>query len=527
MLVMEKAALVRQSSKTHSTTTPFLYLLANYIRELSNKEREVFSPILRRWHPLAVGIAVSTLHRCYGSELRQFIQRTNELTPDTAQVLEAADKLEKDLVQIAVEDAVNSEDGGKAIIREMSPYEVEYAAFNLAKAWIKTRVAKLEEQIDKNLQLESWDSVENKEKIAGSAVEVLKIIENTLQAFFQVPPTMHQVLLPDLIIGMDQCLLHYIRRAKSGCGMQSTFIPAMPALTRCEPGVRPQGVIKKKDNFHGSHEVKSEAETLKSSNSFRLSQLCICISTFVHIHTVLEMLEKRIISYLRNAKHSVIEAVEGSQNRFGKSLAACQEGIENLCETIAYKVVFYDLSHVLWDRLYVGDVASSRIDSFRRELDANLVMISSKVHNQARKHVIMAIMKASFHGFLLVLLAGGPSRAFSCKDCDSIEDDFTMLKEFYLGNEEGLSEDQVDEAAASVRCVLPLFRLETEMLIELFTCETVKVYGHGAKTKLPLPPTPTKWKPDEPNTILRVLCYRNDETASKFLKKAYDLPTKL
>lgn len=59
--------------------------------------------------------------------------------------------MEKDLVQIAVEDSVDSEDGGKAIIREMPPYEAESAILDLTKAWIKLRVDTLKEYIDKNV----------------------------------------------------------------------------------------------------------------------------------------------------------------------------------------------------------------------------------------------------------------------------------------------------------------------------------------------------------------------------------------
>jgi len=38
-----------------------------------------------------------------------------------------------------------------------------------------------------------------------------------------------------------------------------------------------------------------------------------------------------------------------------------------------------------------------------------------------------------------------------------------------------------------------------------------------------MPPTTGKWSATDPNTVLRVLCYRGDETASKFLKKTYHL----
>lgn len=97
---------------------------------------------------------MATLHACYGNELKQFISGITELTPDAVQVLRAADKLEKDLVQIAVEDSVDSDDGGKAIIREMPPYEAEAAIANLVKAWIKARLDRLKEWVDRNLQQE-------------------------------------------------------------------------------------------------------------------------------------------------------------------------------------------------------------------------------------------------------------------------------------------------------------------------------------------------------------------------------------
>ena len=49
----------------------------------------------------------------------------------------------------------------------------------------------------------------------------------------------------------------------------------------------------------------------------------------------------------------------------------------------------------------------------------------------------------------------------------------------------------------------------------------------ASKNRLPLPPTTGHWSPNEPNTVLRVLCYRSDETATKFLKKTYNLPKKI
>lgn len=65
------------------------------------------------------------------------------------QVLRVAHKLEKDLVQIVVHivdvDFVDSDDGGKEIIREVPHFEAESAIANLVKERVKLRLDKLKE----------------------------------------------------------------------------------------------------------------------------------------------------------------------------------------------------------------------------------------------------------------------------------------------------------------------------------------------------------------------------------------------
>lgn len=150
---MKKLASSKRS-KDQQNSLPVLSTLAQDTSKLAFSEKNLFSPILKKWHPLAAGVAVAVLHACYGNELKQFVSGITELTPDAVQVLKAADKLEKDLVQIAVEDSVDSEDGGKSIIREMPPYEAEAVLANLVRTWIRTRVERLKEWVDRNLQQE-------------------------------------------------------------------------------------------------------------------------------------------------------------------------------------------------------------------------------------------------------------------------------------------------------------------------------------------------------------------------------------
>ncbi|KAL2637775.1 hypothetical protein AAZV13_06G078600 [Glycine max] len=494
--IMEKADSSRRASKNQPNALPGLVILAKDVGSLAVNEKQVFSPILKRWHPLAAGLAVATLHACYGNELKQFISGITELTPDAVQVLRAADQLEKDLVQIAVEDSVESEDGGKAIIREMPPYEAEGAIANLVKIWIKTRIDRLKEWVDRNLQQE-------------------------------LPIPMHPVLLPEVMNGLDRCLQYYVIKAKSGCGSRNTFLPTMPALTRCTIGSKFQGFGKKKEKSPNPQKRNPQVATNGDSSS-GIPQLCVRINTLQWILGEFDVLEKRIITLLRNSESAHVEDFSnGLAKKFELSPAACLEGIQQLCEAAAYRIVFHDLSQVLWDGLYVGDPASSRIEPCLQELERKLMFISDTVHERIRTRIITEIMRASFDGFLLVLLAGGPSRAFTRKDSQIIEDDFKFLKELFWANGDGLPSELIDKFSTTARSILPLFRTDTETLIEQFRRLTMETYKSSARSKLPLPPTSGQWNPSEPNTLLRVLCYRNDESASKFLKKAYDLPKKL
>nr|DAD26829.1 TPA_asm: hypothetical protein HUJ06_028297 [Nelumbo nucifera] len=328
--------------------------------------------------------------------------------------------------------------------------------------------------------------------------------------------------------GLDRCLQHYISKAKSGCGTRSTFIPTMPALTRCTTGSKFQGVWKKKEKPQSTKKQKTQGGTMNGDNSFGVPQLCVRINTLLRIRTELGVLEKRIVTYLRNCESGHADDISNVMGKkFELSVAACQGGIQQLCEATAYKIIFHDLSHVLWDGLYVGEPASSRIEPLLQELEQNLEIIAETIHNRVRTHVITEVMKASFEGFLLMLLAGGPSRAFSLQDSQIIEDDFKSLKDLFWSNGDGLPDDLIAKFSETAVGILPLFCTETENLIEQFKHVTLKTYDSSTKSRLPLPPTSVQWNPTEPNTLLRVLCNRNDEAAIKFLKKTFHLPKKL
>lgn len=119
-----------------------LLQLAKETEDLAAQERELFSPILKKWHTTAGSIAAVTLHQCYGEVLKQHLAGTKMLNSEIVGVLQRAAKLEKVLVQMVVEDFDECGNGGKVIVREMMPYEVDTVTIRLLGQWIDERLKK-------------------------------------------------------------------------------------------------------------------------------------------------------------------------------------------------------------------------------------------------------------------------------------------------------------------------------------------------------------------------------------------------
>eukprot|EP01018_Ginkgo_biloba_P030442 Gb_20494 [translate_table: standard] len=192
--LMDRVNAKSRSLEGQQALPPALLVLATNTKDLARNEKENFSPVLKIWHPFAAGVAAATLHYCYGRELRQFLSGVTMLTLEAVQVLQTADNLEKELVQIAVEDSVDSEDGGKGIIQEMPPYEANSAMSDLSKTWIKERLDRLQECIDRNMQQEC--------RIFGDVVKFILLIRSVMAPCMVSgldPGSGKGALLPDLV----------------------------------------------------------------------------------------------------------------------------------------------------------------------------------------------------------------------------------------------------------------------------------------------------------------------------------------
>lgn len=320
-------------------------------------------------------------------------------------------------------------------------------------------------------------------------------------------------------------------------GTKDLFIPPMPPLTRCKVSKSWRGSSKSKGKVE-SQQNQQHRKTSSSSGdlSYSLPYLCVRINTLEHINTQLQFLEKRIRlawktdeptppskigRMFAKPKPEPPPVAEPASSSFQNTRAAITEGMRQLIDSAAYRVVFSELRDVFGEGLYAGDASSARVDSVLEQLDAKLGEIAETSVESLRNRIAGALMRACFDCLLRVLLAGGPSRAFKEDNADLVKDDMYALKELFVADGDGLPLSEVEQAVAPAAQVLTLFELSSSELIQIYLASI----GQGSKTssKAPIPPTTGKWSATDPNTVLRVLCHRGDDTASKFLKKTYHL----
>ncbi|GJR46836.1 reverse transcriptase domain-containing protein [Tanacetum coccineum] len=161
------------------------------------------------------------------------------------------------------------------------------------------------------------------------------------------------------------------------------------------------------------------------------------------------------------------------------------------------------LSHSLWDGLYVGELSSSAIEPFLQDLEQNLMVIAYTMNERVRTRLVAEIMKASLKGFCWFCLRVARLVLLLFNILDKLKMTSSLSEIYYGLTVTGLPMDVINKFSATTRDVIPLFRTETETVIERFRRVTLETYGSSTKSRLPLPATIGQWSPSDPNTLLR------------------------
>ncbi|KAH0886732.1 hypothetical protein HID58_062828 [Brassica napus] len=452
-------------------------------------------------------------------------------------VLQTAGKLEKVLVQMVAEDSEEFDDGGKGLVQEMVPYEVDSIILRLLRQWIEENLKRVQECLFRAKETETWNPKSKSEPYAQSAGELMKLAKEIIDEFFEIPIGITEDLVHDLVEGLEQLFQEYTTFVAS-CGSRQSYIPTLPPLTRCN---RDSGFLKLwkratpctavREDFSHVAPALSDGHHARPSTSRGTQRLYIRLNTLhflsSHIHSLNKTLSlnPRVLPATRKRYR---HRNNNSSSYFDFTYAGIESACQHVSEVAAYRLIFLDSNSVLYESLYVGEVANTRIRPALRIMKQNLTLMSAILADRAQALAMREVMKSSFEAFLMVLLAGGFSRVFYRSDHSLIEEDFESLKRVFCTCGEGLiPEDIVDRDAETVEGVIQLMSQPTEQLMEDFsivTCETSGMGMVGSKQKLPMPPTTGRWNRSDPNTILRVLCHRNDRVANQFLKKSFQLP---
>lgn len=324
-------------------------------------------------------------------------------------------------------------------------------------------------------------------------------------------------------------------------------MPPLPPLTRCNQDSRFARLWKKakpiksvgnnSPNFRNS---SYDGDCPRPSTSRGTQRLYIRLNTLYYLNSHIHSLDKSISFFTSNnhgGPSSFLRAPNTNRHlapshHFDFIRSTIQSAVLHVSEVAAYRLIFLDSNHTFYNGLYIGDNESSRIRPALRILKQNLTLLVTVLTDRAQPGAVKEVMKAAFEAFLMVLLAGGSERAFVRSDYDMVLEDFRSLTRLFCASGEGLvAEDVVDEEAEVVEGILTLMGMPEERLIEEFSiaaCESSGMGGGmdtpGRQRVLPMPPTTGRWSRADPNTVLRVLCHRNDDAANQFLKKTFQLP---
>ncbi|KAJ3682376.1 hypothetical protein LUZ60_014949 [Juncus effusus] len=533
-------------------SSTILTQVANATEQLAIFEKETYSPILRRWgsHPAPTTVAVMTLHNCFGIVLKQYLAKVTSLTNELVRVIRSAREMEKTLIDMAVEDS------GKGIVKEMMLSDVESVVAGLLKNWIEERLRFGREFLIRTKETESWAPKSlTSERYASSGVELMKLVMVTMEEFLKIPVRARNEMVEELAEGLGTLIQDYTSLvASTYCSTKWSRIdpltPLTDLITECTQESRLKRFFKKiliddrNNSFHNTKgkitDMPTDGQNLRRT-SRRTQRLYVRINTLYYIIDQLSAHDESLASFsnLKNVQsttHAHLPNYRGVlapfSHHFELALTAVQSATQQLSEAVADCLIFSDLHDI-------DDVAYTRNCPRLNTLKKNLSFLVYVLTERAQPLAVKEVMKASYDAFLLDLIEGS-DRFITLPDHKTIEEEFKSLKSVFCTFVDGLiAEELVDKEAEVVEGIIELMSKSTERLIEEFSIAACKAnrlgrLGAGLGSNkwelgvVPMSPANEKWNPptaclcfiihSEPNTILRVLCLRNDDVANQFLK---------
>ncbi|XP_024518311.1 uncharacterized protein LOC9639299 [Selaginella moellendorffii] len=521
--------------------------LAKNVAQLASDEEENFSPIFKQWHPCPARLAASTLHTCYTRELKYFMSKSTEPTKDVLRALESAAMLEKKLMRMCSESSLNSGE-----FTHGSSIAADAAIDKLVSDWLEENLQKLAEWVHRNVQQEDWSSDALREHYAMSGVEVLRMVEDLLDAFFALPVYENPNFLRNLISGVSSVLERYAFLTVAGCEPKEVNLFSerkilTPSLLKSSSLLNRVGEVwKKRSETLTLYRNKvwpqlNEADAGDDVAATDVEHLCVRMNTLYYIETQMEFLEKKIrYGWQELTSGTKLEANEDV--KFSGARHYCQNGIQKLCEFIAYQMVFCDMRDKHWEVMYSSK--HYRIKPAIDYLNTQLLKVAESSSDWLRDRLVKHIMKASFEAFVQVASHQSKLHAVEAPEVEMYEEEFDYLVELFKAGGEGLQDDLVDRTAEPVLDFLKLLlikpakqeQIEADeeesrdsssspssgggfMAVVDFEANLRVMFTKSSKS----PPVPQGLQHlTNTNVLATALGYRCHSMASKFVKKSFD-----
>ncbi|XAR63551.1 hypothetical protein NMG60_11023523 [Bertholletia excelsa] len=493
-----------------------LALLAEQTKKLLKKDATIFMPILSQRHPLATVVSASLLHKLYGNKLKPFADGVEHLTEDVVSVFPAADSLEQHVLELIFSscEAATAE----VYLRKLILYKIETISGTLVLRWVNAQLGRIKDWVERAIQQEHWEQISPQQRHGSSIVEVYRIVEETVDQFFDLKVPMRLGELNSLFRGVDNAFQDYAKKVVEKLASKEDLIPPVPVLTRYKKEVGIKAFVKKELMDPRLPDMRRSTEI----NVPTTPTLCVQLNTLYYAISHLNKLEDSIWERWsikgpqdKSIKRFIDENPKSSiqKETFDGSRKDINAAIDRICEFAGTKIIFWDLREAFIDNLYKPNVSQSRMEVLIEPLDMALNQLCGIIVDPLRDRVVTGLLQASLDGFLRVILDGGPSRLFFSSDAKLLEEDLEVLKEFFISGGDGLPRGVVENQVARVRQVVKLHSYETRELIEDLKSAS-ELEMQGRKSRLG----------GDTKTLLRILCHRSDSEASQFLKKQFKIP---
>ncbi|XWS49898.1 hypothetical protein CRYUN_Cryun12cG0042400 [Craigia yunnanensis] len=501
------STILESKEKTHP-----LALLANQLRLVAERELNIFFPVFRQWSPESIMISVQILHQFYGERLIPFLKGVSSLSEDARSVLPAAYMLDHKLSQLHTS-ALEEKTAQHSLRPNLDHYQVsvsngigcgivqiEKVSGPIILDWVIGQHAHILEWTGRALDLEDWEPLSFHQRQAASIIEVFRILEETVDQLFGMNLPLDITHLQALLSIVFHSLDGYLQRVLHQLVEKNHLYPSAPPLTRYTETVIP--IIKKRLNEC----TVLDDNVLDRLNELTIPKLCIRLNTLQYIQKQVGLLEDGIRNSWARVKPSL------NQRQAEEEPVEILES-DSLTHHEAVDELFVTTFNIIRDT--AKDIGRKICDLIGEPVLDN---VCGLIDDAVRDLVVLSIYQASLEGFVWVLLDGGPCRAFSDSDIILMEEDLMMLKEFFIADGEGLPRSLVEQEAKYAECILHMFSLQTETVIQmLMTASELISMGldsnkHGHMNL------------GDAHTLVRVLCHKKDRDASKFLKVQYQLP---